>query len=114
VEKATVSVTLATTPVTLSASALPDADSDLLARFVRSGDEPAFSALACRHGPMLLGVCRRVPGSHHAAESTFQTAFPILTRKAFSIRSPERLTSLELSRRKVQQALNEELTRGRS
>ena len=33
----------------------------LLERFVDGRDETAFAALVARHGPMVLGVCRRDP-----------------------------------------------------
>ena len=35
-------------------------DAQLLERFVAQRDEPAFAALVVRHGPMVLGVCRRL------------------------------------------------------
>src|SRR6185437_4914245 len=51
-------------------------DAELLARFARGrGDAPAeaaFAALVDRHGPMVLGVCRRVTGDRHAADDAFQ------------------------------------------
>src|SRR4029078_6829980 len=71
----------------------PGADPDLLARFVRTGDALAFAALVRLHGPMVLGACPRVLGSHHDAEDAFQATFLILARKASSIRRPERLAS---------------------
>ncbi len=65
-------------------------DGALLARFVRDGDEDAFTELVRRHGPMVLGVCRRVLGSWHEAEDAFQTTFLLLVRKAGQLRSPTR------------------------
>lgn len=35
-------------------------DEQLLGRFVSQGDAAAFEALVRRHGPMVLGVCRRL------------------------------------------------------
>ncbi len=63
--------------------ALPDAQ--LLERFVKRRDEPAFAALVARHGPMVLGVCRRLVRDAQEAEDAFQATFLILTRKAASI-----------------------------
>lgn len=68
---------------------LPDAQ--LLARFVCRRDEAAFAALVRRHGPMVLGVCRRVVRDWHLAQDCFQLTFLALARKADSLRRPDAL-----------------------
>jgi RNA polymerase sigma factor (sigma-70 family) len=60
-------------------------DEELLDRYLARRDEPAedaFAELVQRHGPMVLGVCRRILGDAHAAEDAFQATFLILARKA--------------------------------
>jgi RNA polymerase sigma factor (sigma-70 family) len=77
--------------------ARPDAggssDTQLLQRFVQGRDESAFELLVWRHGPMVLGVCRRLLRDEHDAEDAFQATLLILARKAGSIGKRESVGS---------------------
>jgi RNA polymerase sigma factor (sigma-70 family) len=55
---------------------------------VRDRDEAAFAAIIDRHGPMVLGVARRVLRDPHAADDIFQATFLALARSAAALGRP--------------------------
>jgi RNA polymerase sigma factor (sigma-70 family) len=71
----------------------PPTDRELLQRFSQHHDEDAFAVLVERHGPMVLGVCRRVLGCFQSAQDAFQATFLVLVRKAGAIDRPELLAN---------------------
>jgi RNA polymerase sigma factor (sigma-70 family) len=68
-------------------------DRQLLEALVTRRDEAAFEVLLRRHGPMVLGVCRRVLGNAHDAEDAFQATFLVLVKKAAVVRKRDALAS---------------------
>jgi RNA polymerase sigma factor (sigma-70 family) len=68
-------------------------DGQLLERYLSRRDEAAFEALVDLHGPMVLGLCRRMLRDPRDVEDAFQATFLILVRKASSIRDPSHLSN---------------------
>ncbi len=68
-------------------------DAQLLHRYSHTRDELAFTELVRRHGPMVLGVCRRLLRDRHAAEDAFQATFLVLVRRARTVRWHDSITS---------------------
>jgi RNA polymerase sigma factor (sigma-70 family) len=68
-------------------------DRQLLERFSGRREEGAFAVLLRRHGPMVLGLCRRLLRHEQDAEDAFQATFLVLALKADSIRGADALAS---------------------
>jgi len=68
-------------------------DRQLLESFAKERSEEAFAAIVERHGPLVLGVCRRLLNHEQNAEDAFQATFLLLANKASSIRWHESVAS---------------------
>lgn len=71
-------------------------DGELLERFRRArdeGGERAFEVLVARHGPMVLGICRRILDDPNDVHDAFQAVFLVLARRAGAIRKSESVGS---------------------
>jgi RNA polymerase sigma factor (sigma-70 family) len=70
-------------------------DSELIHLFQSANDDSdrqaAFATLVERHGPMVLGVCRRMLSNPADADDAFQAVFLLLARKAGSLQRADRL-----------------------
>ena len=60
-------------------------DGQLLEHFQSHRDEAAFTVLVERHGPMVMGVCRRLLRNEQDAEDACQAVFMVLVRKMTSL-----------------------------
>ena len=76
-----------------SATAQPQTDARLLAQFVQTKAPDAFEQLVRRHGPTVLGVCRRMLRDGGDVDDAFQSVFLVLAHRAASIGRGELLAN---------------------
>jgi RNA polymerase sigma factor (sigma-70 family) len=81
-------------------------DAELVRRWAAERDSAAFEVLLWRHGPMVLGLCRRLLRHEQDAEDAFQSTFLTLALKAGSIARGRAVGSwlYTVARRAAQQA----------
>lgn len=77
--------------VVLARDAADRTDGYLLTAYITRQDADAFAVLVKRHGPMVLGVCRRVVGDVHTADDAFQAVFIVLARRAAVVKPREQV-----------------------
>jgi RNA polymerase sigma factor (sigma-70 family) len=79
------SVTQSLRRVAFSSHSAELTDGQLLESYLGGREEAAFEALLHRHGPMVLGVCRRALRNEDDAHDAFQATFLVFLRKAATI-----------------------------
>jgi RNA polymerase sigma factor (sigma-70 family) len=62
-----------------------DSDRDLIRALSTDCADSGIAEILRRHGPMVMGVCRRVLGDHHESEDAFQATFIVLIRRRHSL-----------------------------
>lgn len=70
-----------------------DSDSELLSRFVKTGDAEAFESIVSRYQRLVMGVAWRHVADRHLAEDVFQATFLVLAEQARRIRKRGSLAS---------------------
>jgi RNA polymerase sigma-70 factor (ECF subfamily) len=68
-------------------------DWELLSRYARQRDEPAFASIVSRYVNLVYSAAARRVGDRHLAEDITQAVFVILARKAQSIRRDQPLSN---------------------
>lgn len=71
----------------------PPTDAELVDRFVSARDPDAILELVCRHGPIILGVGRRVLRDGPDIEDVFQATILVLIRNAARVRRQQSIAS---------------------
>src|SRR5580692_703057 len=77
----------------IAARLRPASDAELLRLVREHRDHAAFAEIVERHGPLVMGVCRRALGQHGEADDVFQATFLTLFKTIARIRKPEYLST---------------------
>jgi RNA polymerase sigma factor (sigma-70 family) len=68
-------------------------DAELVKRFIVARDQAAITELVHRHGPVVLGVCRRVLQDRNDIDDAFQATFLVFVRDVKRLRKRTSLAS---------------------